>query len=82
MITNQTILDLDITLKPPETKKNAEFSNRSWAGLFTKKERGPALFKAFSSAQGSRTSNKNALIINISHLTDITSNIIMQALAT
>ena len=54
----------------------------TWAGLFSKKERGPATFKNFSAPRGPITKNKNAMIIKITHLSNIATDDLIQALAT
>ena len=59
---------------PPKPRK-------PWSGLFTTKERGPALFKSFPPARGPRSKNQNAMIVKITHLHDVPSDTIIKALA-
>ena len=60
--------------------KQAE-TKTTWAGLFSRKERGPATYKNFSAPRGLITKNKNTMIIKIIHLSNIATDDLIQALA-
>ena len=65
--------------QPPEASQTNE-KKRTWSDLFVKKERGRSTYVFSAPIRGPKTKNKNAIIYNISHLTNAPSDHILQAL--
>src|SRR5439155_9694845 len=60
---------------PPETNQK-----KSWASLFTKRERGPSMYKMSVTPRGPKSKNNNAIIIPIGIFTEIPLDTILQAI--